>query len=105
VAFGDFQEGELELHEPDLSGTVQIRHSPILFDGCKTLHSVRSFTGDRYSLVYYRLDREVPKRLEQYCPVKQEDGKWVLNYTDAEGSTTVLKRGQGLPHPLKGKKS
>lgn len=103
VSFGDFQEGELELHEPDLSGTVQIRHSPILLDGARIIHSVRPFKGNRYSLVYYRLDKPVAKRLEQYRPV-QEDGKWVLNYTDAEGVTTVLKRGQGLPHPRQRKK-
>jgi len=103
VAFGEFQGGRLQIHEPDLSGCYDIRGQPIIFDGSRILHSVEQFTGDRYSLVYYRLSKAPAKKLEQYEPT-QLPKRWVLIYTDEEGKETVLKRGKGLPHPLSGRK-
>ena len=106
VAFGDYQEGELQILEGDLSGTYGIRHQPVLFDGSKYLHSVRPWTGDRYSLVFYKLaykthvTKGTTKKLSQYQPVQDERGKWLLAYTDEGGNTTYLKRGAGLPHPI-----
>ena len=54
VAFGDYDGGCLKIHEGNLSGVHNIRHKPIQTDFSKVLHSVEDFTGDRYSLVYYR---------------------------------------------------
>jgi hypothetical protein len=102
VAFGDYQGGQLRVHETDASGCYDIRHQPVLFDGAKILHSVSAFEGSRYSLVYYKLSRPSPKKLEQYEPIQLPKG-WVLEYTDEEGKTKILKRGSGLPHPLAGR--
>jgi hypothetical protein len=103
VAFGNFQGGQLKIHEGDCSGGHDIRHQPVLFDGAKILHSVSAFEGERYSLVYYKLSRQTSKRLEQYEPVQLPKG-WVLEYTGAEGKTSILKRNNGLPHPLTGRR-
>jgi len=61
VAFGSFTGGCLKIHEGDLSGVHNICHQPIQTDFSKVLHSVEDFTGDRYSLVYYRYPvKDVP---------------------------------------------
>jgi hypothetical protein len=107
VAFGDYQGGELQILEGDLSGTYGIRHAPVLFDGSKYLHAVRPWTGARYSLVFYRLaykahpTKGTTKKLSQYQPVQDAKGKWVLEFTDLDGNRTVYKRGAGLPHPIR----
>lgn len=104
VAFGDYQGGELEiLDHPDLSGSYNLCHQPILFDGANLTHSVKPFTGHRYSLVYYTLEKEPAKKLEQYRPVELPTG-WALEYTDVEGKSSYLKGKVGLPHPLAGRR-
>ena len=104
VAFGHYQGGELQvLDHPDLSGVYDINCQPILFDGANLTHAVRSFTGHRYSLVYYTLAKTPSKKLMDYVPVELPSG-WVLEYTDAEGKSTILKDNKGLPHPLSGRK-
>ena len=104
VAFGEFQGGELQICDhPDLSGTYNIRNQPVLFDGANLQHAVRPFTGHRYSLVYYTLAKDPASSLEQYEPVQLPSG-WVLEFTDKEGKSRILKKKDGLPHPLKGRR-
>jgi len=107
VAFGNYWDGDLLLHEPDLSGSFDIEHNPLIFDANKTLHSVSEFSGERYSLVFYKLARGnnpdgpcVPRR--QYRPILCPDSKeWVIAKVNPDGSTTIIK---SLPHPLRGRK-
>lgn len=104
VAFGNYQGGELEvLEHPDLSGVYNINCQPILFDGANLTHAVRTFTGHRYSLVYYTLAKTPGKKLEDYVPVELPSG-WGLEYTNAEGKSTILRGNKGLPHPLAGRR-
>ena len=104
VAFGHYQGGELQiLDHPDLSGCYSINCQPLIFDGANLTHAVKPFTGHRYSIVYYTLAKEPAKKLAQYSPIELPSG-WVLEYTDEEGKSTILKRGKGLPHPLAGRK-
>jgi len=94
VAFGDFTGGELEIHEGDLSGVHDIRHKPIQTDFSKVLHSVRSFEGNRISLVYYWYDLKgvvLPP-----CDVRFIDGQ----YRFFRGDVMIHKK-TGLPHPLR----
>ena len=94
-AFGDYEGGELVIHEGDLSGNYDVRHNPLITDFSKVLHSVTPFTGNRYSVVYY------------YFEIAPYIGK---EYEKAEvrfiGGDYVFYRGgvkcTGLPHPLKG---
>ena len=97
VAFGDYEGGELEIHEGDLKGSYNIKHTPIITDFSKVFHSVKDFTGSRYSLVFYTLDPKgrgditnIPKP-----SVVNINGKWFFKRGDE-----LIKN--GLPHPLKG---
>jgi hypothetical protein len=100
VAFGSYSGGDLLIHEGDLSGSHNIYCCPIKTDFSKVLHSVDHFTGNRYSLVFYKL--KTTKMPNEPLP----DGKAVI-----ENGKYVFKRGDkiitvkdGLDHPLKGRK-
>jgi len=107
VGFGDYTGGELVL---DLSGGKQkfnIRHRPLLFNGAETLHSTDEWVGSRYSLVYHTLVAP-PKfpmvaRLCYYeaCVLR---GKWVIKMEVPGQEVRYLSAGEGLDHPLKGRK-
>ena len=89
VAFGDYTGGELEIHEGPLKGLYDVR-TPIVTDFSKILHSVKDFSGTRYSLVFY-----TAKKSEGLPPasVEMQENKYVF-----------LRGGQvckGLDHPLK----
>lgn len=94
TAFGDYTGGELNLLEGDLSGSYCIRGIPMILDFKKTLHSVSSFTGNRYSLVYYWCNTRgltLPKP-----SVRLENDKYVFY----RGEQKIIRK-IGLPHPLR----
>jgi hypothetical protein len=93
VAFGEYEGGELEIYEGEKKGVYNVKHQPVVTDFSKALHSVRDFTGNRYSLVYY-----TAKKSDQLPPpsVREVDGKWAFFRGDEQI--------KGLPHPLKGRK-
>jgi hypothetical protein len=93
VGFGNYEQGELKIHEEDLSGCHDIRHNPIVTDFSKVLHSVESWKGRRYSLVFY-----TAKGSDNLPPpsVQSIEGKWTFFRGEEPCS--------GLPHPLKGRK-
>lgn len=97
VAFGTYEKGELLIHEGDLSGSHNIKNNPIVTDFSKVLHSVEPFTGNRYSLVFYTLKREVKDIPEP--SVKLENNKYYFYR-----GTEKIERKSGLPHPLRGRK-
>jgi len=95
IACGDYEGGELEIHEGEMKGVWSIQHRAILGNFSTFLHSVKPFTGNRVSLVYYNY--KVPETISLPLPaVKQEEGKWVF-YRGSEAIKT------GLPHPLAGR--
>ena len=96
VAFGSYAGGELLIHEGDLSGSHDIWCKPIKTDFSKVLHSVASFTGQRYSLVYYTLVSERMPADPPILTVKYENDKYIFYRND----TPIL---NGLPHPLRGR--
>lgn len=107
IAFGDYEGGELEIHEPTYPGSLfakeggtithDVKYKGIVDDFSKLLHSVKMFYGKRYSLVFYTLDT---KRFGEYNlpkpSVKQENGKYIFY----RGEEPIYKY-VGLPHPLK----
>jgi len=93
VAFGDYQGGDLELLEGNMKGIHDIRYKPLITDFSKVLHSVKGFTGDRYSLVFYTAKKSEGLPLPS---VELLEGKYVFK----RGGEVV----KGLPHPLKGRK-
>ena len=50
VGLGDYNNGKLILN----SYKIDIKYQPILFNGAQWLHSTDDFTGDRYSLVFFK---------------------------------------------------
>lgn len=93
VAFGDYTGGELEILEGELKGKYNICRTPIKTDFSKVLHQVLPFQGNRYSLVYYKLETKEelpPPSVRMYC------GRW--NFYRGE---ELINRKIGLPHPLK----
>lgn len=100
VGFGDYEKGDLLIHESDMSGNYNIKHNPIKGDFSKMLHSVEPFTGNRYSLVFYMFEKKCEKDLVLPPPsVKIIDGK----YQFFRGDVMIDKK-NGLPHNLKKKK-
>jgi hypothetical protein len=76
VSFGDFNGGDLLIHESDLSGNHDIRHKPIIADFSKMLHSTDDWEGCRYSLVFYQYHLpNKPVNLPKPS-VKLEEGKY-----------------------------
>lgn len=101
VAFGEYDGGELEIHEGDLSGVHNICHRPIITDFSKVYHSVTPFIGRRFSLVYYNYDLkwkgEVRPLPLPYIEYSWDKGKWEF----WRGLELIDKK--GLPHPLRGR--
>tara|TARA_R110000868_G_scaffold54753_3_gene170836 strand:+ start:127 stop:744 length:618 start_codon:yes stop_codon:yes gene_type:complete len=99
VAFGDFTDGTLKIHESDLSGNHDIKYNPIKADFSKLLHSTNDWSGNRYSLVFYQFD--LPNRpVNLPLPsVRLEDDI----YKFYRGEEYIDKK-VGLPHNLKGRK-
>ena len=100
VAFGSYAGGDLVIHEGDLSGEHNIYCNPMKTDFSKVLHSVTTFTGERYSLVFYNL--KTTKMPVEPLPVGEavfEDGKYVFK----RGGKIITPK-EGLNHPLRGRK-
>ena len=100
VGFGDYSGGELEIHEGDLSGSYNIKYRPIKTDFSKVLHSVKDFSGNRYSLVFYKLKatKMPPEPLPEGKAIF-ENGKYFFKRGDK-----IITPKEGLPHPLRGRK-
>jgi hypothetical protein len=99
VAFGSYTGGDLLIHEGDLSGSHDIYCKPFKTDFSKVLHSVDHFTGNRYSLVFYKLKAtKMPKEPLPDGKVVIENGKYVFKRGDK-----IITVKDGLDHPLKGR--
>jgi len=106
VGFGQYTGGDLMF--PETKQRFNIRHRPMLFNGSNILHSTDDWTGCRYSFVYHTLVSP-PKfpmvRMLMDYPAMLLKGEWVIQVLNIPGQeTTYLKKGHGLPHPLKGRK-
>lgn len=58
VAFGDYTGGELVLVNEDGEVSHDIKNKMLFFDGVNTEHYTKPFEGNRYSLVFYKVDRD-----------------------------------------------
>jgi len=107
VAFGSFTDGELVLKEAGGDKAYNIRHRPLLFDGSKTEHYTKEFTGKRWSIVYHTLvsppKHPMIRKLSDYEAVVK-DGVWVMAWYKEGEPTVYLSKKNGLEHPLKGRK-
>ena len=98
VGFGDYQGGELQMMEGDLSGNHCVQHRAIVADFGKTKHRVLPFTGHRYSLVFYKLKTtRMPTEILPGTVVVQE-GKYLFKRGDQ-----ILTVNDSIPHPKNGK--
>lgn len=100
VAFGQYQGGDLLIHEGDLSGSYNINCRPFKTDFSKVLHSVQDFTGERISMVFYKLKTtKMPKEPLPEGKAVFENGKYFFKRGDK-----IITPKCGLPHPLRGRK-
>lgn len=99
VAFGEYQGGCLRIHEGDKEGIWDIRHKPIIHNFSQALHSVESFIGERYSLVFYQYQDARWQVNVPPASVVEIDGKWTFRRGEE-----LIPRNGGLPHPLRGRK-
>jgi len=95
VAFGNYTGGELVLNGPENS----IWHRPLVFHGSDIKHSVKTFVGKRWTIVFYTGNQTV-RKLSDYEPVVV-GGAWVIAFRKEDGSTQYLDKENGLPQPLK----
>ena len=58
IGFGDYTGGELLVEETK----VDIKYKVCLFDGSIYTHSTAPWTGQRYSLVFFKVDRDFTKK-------------------------------------------
>ena len=100
VAFGNYLGGQICIEEADYN--IDLRG--LLFDGSQHLHWTKQWSGDRYSIVFHTLKPRFPivRPLGHYTAVKHQ-GIWKIVYLDDEGEHQYLWKGNGLPHPLKGR--
>lgn len=91
VAAGDYEGGALKILEGDLSGCHDIKYRPLVTDFSKCLHAVEPWTGNRVSLVFYKL-RNTPPDLPPPSVIFK-DGE----YRFKRGNKII----NGLPHPLR----
>ena len=99
VAWGNYTGGDLIIHEGDLSGSHNINCRPFKTDFSKVLHSVAPFTGNRYSLVFYKLKAtRMPQEPIPKGEAVFEDGV----YKFKRGGKVITPK-EGLPHPLRGR--
>lgn len=99
IAFGDYEGGELKIHEGELEGYWDVKEKPLVADFSKMLHSVEPWHGERFSLVFYSVSLEHKGCTLEIPPpsVRLVDGKFRF----FRGEEMIEK---GLPHPLRGKK-
>jgi len=96
IAFGNYTGGQLKISEGPNAGLYDINCKPIKEDFSKVLHSVEPFEGNRYSLVFYTLRREVPSNVPPASVVFASD-TW--RFKRGEEFCTRL-----MDHPLIGRK-
>lgn len=73
VGFGDYIGGELIIEETK----VDIHHKVCMFDGSLYTHSTAPWTGQRYSLVFFKVDRDF-KIKPIYYITKSKNGTLLL---------------------------
>lgn len=77
VGFGNYTGGELLVEEQPVS----IKHRVVYFDGSMYTHHTAPFTGTRYSLVFFKVDRMFKKKPE-YTAVETNKGMMISEMLD-----------------------
>lgn len=100
VAFGPYTSGALKVHEGPAAGLYNVRHNPLVLDFSQYLHSVESFEGRRFSLVFYKVKSRKGSNPDDLPKprVVREFEEWIFYRGDERIDKKI-----GLPHPLKGK--
>jgi len=107
VGFGNYTGGELVLKTPD-DVLYNINKRPLLFNGSEIEHYTKEFTGNRWTIVFHTLvaPAKFPcvTKLSDYEAVVV-DGVWCIAWRREGLPTVYLNKKNGLPHPLKGRKT
>ena len=55
LGFGDYEGGDLIIEDQPVS----IHYTPVLFDGSRLTHSTAPYSGNRFSIVFFTVDRDL----------------------------------------------
>jgi hypothetical protein len=96
IGFGSYLGGDLNVD----GNTVSIKNRLIFFDGSKYTHSTEAWTGERFSLVFYK-NKDKHAVTPLYQVVLQSDGKLGLQ-EDLQGVRRIYNKNGDIIHASDG---
>ena len=92
IGFGSYLAGDLNI----AGNTVSIKNRVVFFDGSKYTHSTEPWTGERFSLVFYK-NKDIHAVVPMYSVVLQSDGKLGLQ-EDLQGVRRIYNKNGDIIH-------
>ena len=96
IGFGAYLAGDLNI----AGNTVSIKNRVVFFDGSKYTHSTEAWTGERFSLVFYK-NKDIHAVTPLYQVVLQSDGKLGLQ-EDLQGVRRIYNKNGDIIHASDG---
>jgi len=96
IGFGSYFAGDLNIN----GNAVSIKNRLVFFDGSKYTHSTEEWTGERFSLVFYK-NKDVHAVVPLYQVVLQSDGKLGLQ-EDLQGVRRIYNKNGDITHASDG---
>jgi hypothetical protein len=96
IGFGSYFAGDLNINGNEIS----IKNRLVFFDGSKYTHSTEDWTGERFSLVFYK-NKDIHAVVPLYQVVLQSDGKLGLQ-EDLQGVRRIYNRNGDIVHASDG---
>jgi hypothetical protein len=96
IGFGSYLGGDLVVD----GNTVSIKNRLVFFDGSKYTHSTESWTGERFSLVFYK-NKDLHAVTPLYSVMLQSDGKLGLQ-EDFQGVRRIYNKNGDIIHASDG---
>jgi hypothetical protein len=92
IGFGSYFAGDLNI----AGNALSIKNRLIFFDGSKYTHSTEDWTGERFSLVFYK-NKDIHAVVPLYQVVLQSDGKLGLQ-EDLQGVRRIYNKNGDIVH-------
>jgi hypothetical protein len=96
IGFGSYLAGDLNI----AGNAISIKNRLVFFDGSKYTHSTEAWTGERFSLVFYK-NKDIHAVVPLYQVVLQSDGKLGLQ-EDLQGVRRIYNRNGDIVHASDG---
>jgi hypothetical protein len=96
IGFGSYLAGDLNID----GNAVSIKNRLVFFDGSKYTHSTEAWTGERFSLVFYK-NKDIHAVTPLYSVMLQSDGKLGLQ-EDLQGVRRIYNKNGDITHASDG---